>query len=142
MSLIDKILNELLNTLFPPKNAKVDIFNLPVFKNHSRGSVQSTFSRLRKKGFIDNGDKGWHLTPAGKRYMKKKFDSLRQFPNSFKKDASKNLIVMFDIPETKKSGAGMVSLAFEKIQLHYDPKKCLGRTRSPAGRFFELFKRN
>ena len=34
--------------------------------------------------------------------MKKKEDSLEQFIFNFPKDAPKNLIVMFDIPESKK----------------------------------------
>jgi len=103
MDLISKILYELWNTPMSYKGTRVNLFGLPIFKNHSSGSVRTTLSRLRKKGIIDNGDRGWHLTHAGKKYMKKKLDSLRQFSDSFTKDTSKNLIVMFDIPETKKA---------------------------------------
>ena len=103
MSLVDKILNELLNTIFPPKSTQANIFNLTVFKNHSRSSIQATLYRLRKNGFVDNNEKGWHLTPAGKKYVKRRLDSLKQFQNSFANNAPKNLIVMFDITETKKA---------------------------------------
>ena len=106
MSLVEKILYHLYDTAlstFSHKKTEEKIFGISAFKNHSYGSVQTTLFRLKKKGFIDSNEKGWHLTPAGKKYMKKKLDSLRQFQNSFTNDAPKNLIVMFDIPETKKA---------------------------------------
>ena len=49
------------------------------------------------------GDKGWYLTPAGKRYIKRKENSLQQFGHNFTKETPKNLMVMFDVPETKKA---------------------------------------
>ena len=103
MSLVSKILRELWNTSLSYKGVRVNLFGIPILKNHSYGTMQVTLSRLRKNGIINNGDKGWYLTSAGKKYMKKKLDSLRQFSNSFTKDTPKNLIVMFDIPETKKA---------------------------------------
>ena len=103
MSLVSKILRELWNTSLSYKGVRVNLFGIPILKNHSYGTMQVTLSRLRKNGIINNGDKGWYLTSAGKKYMKIKLDSFEQFPNSFKKDAPKNLIVMFDIPETKKA---------------------------------------
>lgn len=103
MSLVGKILHELWNTPLSYKGAKVNLFGLPIFKNYSYGSVRATLSRLRKNGVVDIGDKGWRLTPAGKKYMKKRLNSLKQFSNSFTKNTPKNLIVMFDIPETKKA---------------------------------------
>ena len=58
---------------------------------------------MKKQGFIENYDGCWIITKKGKKYVQRKFDSLRQFPGTFKKDAPKNLIVMFDIPEPKKA---------------------------------------
>ncbi len=103
MGLIDEILETLEKTNFTYKGVRVNIFGLPKFKNRTYGNMRSTLSYMNKKGLIENGDKGWHLTPAGKNYMKKKEDSFTQFENQFSKDAPKNLIVMFDIPETKKA---------------------------------------
>ncbi len=102
MSLVDKILRELCDTTLSYKGVRVNLFGVPVFKNHTYGSVQATLYRLRKNGVVDYGDKGWHLTKAGKRYMKKKEDSLQQFEHKFSEKALKNLMVMFDIPETQK----------------------------------------
>lgn len=103
MSLVDKILHELWNTSLSYKGIRVNLFGIPIFKNYSYGSMRTTLSRLRKNGVINNGDRGWRLTPTGRKYMKRKEDSLQQFAHNFSKEAPKNLIVMFDIPETKKA---------------------------------------
>lgn len=103
MSLVEEILRELWDTSLSYKGVKVNLFGIPKFKSYSYGSTRSTLSRLHKKGIINMGDKGWCLSPAGKRYMKKKEDSLHHFEHNFTKESPKNLIVMFDIPETKKA---------------------------------------
>ena len=104
MSLIEKILREISETTISYKGMRVNLLGLPSFKPYSPTSIKSTLTRLRKNGLVENdADTGWHLTSAGKKYMKKKEDSLVQFEHIFKKDAPKNLIVMFDIPETKKA---------------------------------------
>lgn len=103
MNLINKILHELWNASLSYKGIRVNLFGIPILKNHSYGSVRTTLSRLRKNGIIDNENKGWHLTLAGRKYMKRKENSLQQFENNFVKGEPKNLIVMFDIPETKKA---------------------------------------
>ncbi|MEK7104460.1 MAG: hypothetical protein AAB868_00280 [Patescibacteria group bacterium] len=103
MSLVEEILRELWNTSLSYKGAKVNLFGIPKFKSYSYGSMRSTLSRLHKKGVINMGDKGWYLTPAGKRYIKRKENSLQQFGHNFTKETPKNLMVMFDVPETKKA---------------------------------------
>lgn len=82
---------------------RVNLLGIPKFKNKSNGSFRSTIYYMKKNNLISDSDKGWHLTPLGKKYMKKKEDSLRQFEHSFSKEAPKNLILMFDVPETKKA---------------------------------------
>ena len=59
-------------------------------------------SRLIEEGFIKDCD-GLYITPKGKNYVRRKIDSLKQFDFIFDKNAPKNLIVMFDVPEPKKS---------------------------------------
>ena len=103
MSLVEKILNELTKSSFSYKGTRVNLFGIPSFNDYPKNSIKSTFTKLRTRGLIENSDAGWHITPAGKKYMQKKAESLHQFENVFKKDAPKNLIVMFDIPETKKA---------------------------------------
>jgi CRISPR-associated endonuclease Cas2 len=103
MTLIYEILDTINKTSLSYKGVQVNIFGVPKFKNKSHRSMQAMVSYIKKTGLITQSDKGWYLTPAGKRYMKKKEDSLQKFEHNFEKEAPKNLIVMFDIPETKKA---------------------------------------
>lgn len=102
MSIIYDILEELSNTSISYKGSRVNLFGLPKFKNHSPGSLRGTMFYLSKKGFIEVSN-GIYITPKGKNYIRKKIDSLKQFDFKFPKDAAKNLIVMFDVPEPKKA---------------------------------------
>ncbi len=68
--------------------------------------MRVALNRLQKKDFLEKELQGWVLTPAGKKYIKKKADSLAQFSFNFPKDASKNMIVMFDISEPRKAERG------------------------------------
>ena len=65
--------------------------------------MSGSLSYLSKAGLIEKNDERLILTLKGQKYIKKKIDSLRQFYFNFDKNAPKNLIVMFDIPETKKA---------------------------------------
>lgn len=103
MSLIYKILKELNNTTLNYKGVKVNLFGLPKFKNYSRNTFSGSLSYMRKKGLLEYDDEKINITHRGREYIKRKIDSLKQFDCKFEKDAPKNLIVMFDIPETKKA---------------------------------------
>ena len=58
---------------------------------------------MRQKGFLEYDDEVMNITQKGREYVKRKIDSLKQFNCKLEKDAPKNLIAMFDIPETKKA---------------------------------------
>ena len=103
MTLIYDILDAINKTSLPYKGVQVNILGIPKFKSRSYGSMHFMLSYMKKGGLAVYGDKGWHLTPAGRNYMKRKEDSLRQFEHNFTKKSPKNLIVMFDVPETKKA---------------------------------------
>jgi CRISPR-associated endonuclease Cas2 len=103
MTLIYEILDAINKTSLSYKGIQVNIFGIPKFKRKSHRSMQSMLSYVKRTGLITQGDKGWHLTPAGKKYMQRKEDSLQQFEHNFTKETPKNLIVMFDIPETQKA---------------------------------------
>ncbi len=103
MGLIYEILKELCDTSLRYKGAQVNLFGIPKFKNYSRNSFSGTLSYMHKFGLIESTDKGLKITPKGQKYIKRKFDSLKQFNCEFERGAPKNLIVMFDIPETKKA---------------------------------------
>ncbi|KKQ34177.1 MAG: hypothetical protein US50_C0059G0010 [Candidatus Nomurabacteria bacterium GW2011_GWB1_37_5] len=103
MSLIGDILEELMEKSLSYKGARVNLFGVPKFKNRSYDSISSTLYRLRKKSLVENSSKQWYLTPTGREYVKKKTNTLKYFLNNFPKNAPKNLMVMFDIPEIKKA---------------------------------------
>lgn len=102
MSVIHDILRELSKASLNYKGSRVNFLGLPKFKKHSHNSLKGTMSRLVKEGFVEDCD-GLFITPKGKNYIRKKIDSLKQFNFKFNKNNPKNLIVMFDVPETKKA---------------------------------------
>jgi len=103
MSLVYEILKELNNTSIRYKGARVNLFGIPKFKNYSKNCLSGTLSYIRQAGLVKNIDAGLSVTLKGQKYIKRKMDSLRQFYFKFDDNAPKNLIVMFDIPETKKA---------------------------------------
>jgi CRISPR-associated endonuclease Cas2 len=103
MALVEEILKELWNTSIHSKGGRVNLFGIPRFKKKSFGSMRTTIYRLHKQNLIEKQGGGWFLTQAGRRYINKKQDSLQQFLSPNKKDDPRNLIVMFDIPQSKKA---------------------------------------
>ena len=115
MSLVYEILKELSNTSLRYKGSRVNLFGIPKFKSYSQNSLSGTLSYIRKAGFVENIDTDLQVTRKGQEYIKKKIDSLRQFYFNFDKNAPKNLIVMFDIPETKKAEREWLRLHLKKF---------------------------
>jgi DNA-binding transcriptional regulator PaaX len=103
MALVEKILEELSKPTLMYKGVRVNLLGLPTFKKYPDGSIRTTLWRLHKQCLIEKDLAGWYITPAGKNYMKRKVDSLLNFDFKFSKEAPKNLIVMYDIPENKKA---------------------------------------
>lgn len=103
MSLMEKILRELTEPSIRYKGVPVNILGIPRLKRYPYDSLRTTIWRAHEKCLIEKELNGWILTPAGKRYLNKKANSLRDFDFRFPKDSPRNLIVMFDVPETKKA---------------------------------------
>ena len=103
MSLIYEILKDLSTSTLNYKGGRVNFFGIPKFKNYSRNSLSGTLAYIQKTGLAEKNDERLILTLRGQKYIKKKIDSLQQFYFNFDKNAPKNLIVMFDVPETKKA---------------------------------------
>jgi DNA-binding transcriptional regulator PaaX len=101
--MVYEILKELSSTNVRYKGARVNLFGIPIFKKYSQNSLSGTLSYMCKAGLLEDVDTELKVTKKGQEYIKKKVDSLKQFYFNFDKDAPKNLIVMFDIPETKKA---------------------------------------
>lgn len=103
MSLIYEILKELATPSLNYKGVRVNLFGLPKFKNCPQNTLSGSLAYMCKRGLTEYDGKIISVTPEGQKYIKRKFDSLKQFNYKFKKNAPKNLIAMFDIPETKKA---------------------------------------
>jgi DNA-binding transcriptional regulator PaaX len=103
MSLIYEILKDLSTSTLNYKGGRVNFFGIPKFKNYSRNSLSGTLAYIQKIGLAEKNDEKLILTLKGQKYIKRKIDSLQQFYFNFDKNAPKNLIVMFDVPETKKA---------------------------------------
>ena len=98
------ILNEFLKPQFKYKGISVNMFGLPSFsKDFSRASFSNQFARFKRRGFIEKEGEFLRLTKKGKEYIKRKQDSPSVFYFSFPKNSPKNLLVMYDIPESKKA---------------------------------------
>jgi DNA-binding transcriptional regulator PaaX len=103
MSIVSELLEELWNTELNYKGVRVNLFGIPRFKKYKKDVIYNTISRLKKRGLIEKELAGIVLSKYGKEYVKRKFDSLKQFnrPENISKD--KTLLVMFDVPTEKKA---------------------------------------
>ncbi len=103
MTVIEEILLEFWNTELHYKGVTVNIFGIPKFSSYKKNTLHQTLSRLKKKGYISEGEDMTRLTQQGREYIKKKIDSLKDFDKPVDQKQEKTLLVMFDIPETMKS---------------------------------------
>lgn len=102
MSMVGEILEELWNTEYNYKGVRVNIFGIPRFKKYSERNIRTTIDRLKRKGIIEKELSGIILSRYGKKYVQKKFDSLKQFDRPTNLSKEKKLLVMFDVPTEKK----------------------------------------
>lgn len=122
MSIALEILNELWNRELHYKGARVNAFGVPIFwenkKDHSQGSFSSTMSRLKKKRFVDIKSGKWILTKTGKKYFESKRKLSLKFASPFVLNAPKNLLLMFDVPESKRAGRNWLRWHLREFQYH------------------------
>ena len=85
MSIIFDILKELNDTTIYYKGGCVNLFGIPKLSSHKYKSLKSGISKLKKEQLIVKNDSGWLLTPKGRKYLIKKYDSLIQFESPLKK---------------------------------------------------------
>jgi len=102
------------------KGVKVNFFGVPHFllsdKNYSKGTTYTALSRMAQKGLIVNrGYRKWALTEKGRIYFEYKKKILKQFYIPFNKKASRNLVVMFDIPESRSKERHWFRLHLKKF---------------------------
>lgn len=85
------------------KGISVNIFGLPIFQKENKGSVKNEFYSLCNDGYLKVEDKNLILTKKGRSYLKDLILDEKIFENSFPKDSPKDMLLMYDIPEDKKS---------------------------------------
>lgn len=103
MSLVIEILEKLWNSTVYYKGRRVNIFGVYKPWKHKNTSINTTLSRLHKKGLVRKTSGKWSITSSGKKYLAtKKKKAVPHFDFVFKKGAPKDLLVMFDIPESRK----------------------------------------
>lgn len=120
MSIVMEILEDLWNKQLRYKGAKVNAFGVPIFwedkKDHPQDSFSSTMSRLKKKGFVEIKSRKWILTKAGKEYFKEKRKLSLKFASPFALNSPKNLLLMFDIPESKRAERNWLRWHLQEFQ--------------------------
>jgi DNA-binding transcriptional regulator PaaX len=117
-----EIFEHLWNTRLYYKGVKINMFGVPIFwenkKYHPKRSLEGTFYRLKAKGFVEIKNGKWSLTEKGKEYFKNKNKLSVKFASSFPLNAPKNLLLMFDIPESKRAERNWLRLHLKEFQYH------------------------
>lgn len=103
MSLVMMILEELCRTTLNYKGVKTNLFGIPKFNSFSDRKISDTLAYLKGKKLINYDGGFYRINKRGREYIKRKIDSLKQFNVCFEKNAPKNLLVMYDVPENKKA---------------------------------------
>jgi len=103
MSIEDKILKLLFEPTHRYKGMPVSMFGIPAIFPYKKQSINNAIYKLNKSGYLLKQNDYISLLPRGRKYVENKKVRLVIFDSPYKKELSKNLIVMFDIPEVKKA---------------------------------------
>lgn len=104
MRIEDIILNFLSTTRIRKyKGVQIGMFGLPVFAGYNKRSIYNSLKNLEKRKYVVFSGSTIRTTAAGRNYYAKRQAKFQSFDSPFKKDSSKNLILMFDIPEARKA---------------------------------------
>lgn len=103
LSIRDKILKLLFEPKYKYKGMPVSILGFPAIFPYKKQSMNNALYRLNKSGYISKNNDYVLLSPSGRKYVENKKTRLITFDSPFQKATPKNLLVMFDIPETKKA---------------------------------------
>lgn len=103
VSIGDAILNALCEPKFRYKGVPVSVLGIPTLKPFSRTSISSKLQYLKRKGYVvRRGGREWVVTKTGRTYQRRRQKVLQSFTSPFAHNSPRTLVVMFDIPETRK----------------------------------------
>lgn len=103
LSIEEKILKLLTEPVSKYRGVPVNIIGLPTLSLYKKQSINNAVYRLTKNGYVSKNSGSFMLLPKGREYIENKKIRMITFESPFKKNSPKNLLVMFDIPEDKKS---------------------------------------
>ncbi len=103
MSIAEKILNLLNTETSRYKGIPVNFLGLPIFKEYNKQSVRNSFSKLKAKNYIKYYGSSIKITSEGEKYIKRRSVFLETFKPETMVSKEKNLLVLFDIPESRKA---------------------------------------
>ena len=120
MNIILEILEGLWNTHLYYKGIRVNLFGVHKPLKKKENSLRVTLSRMNKIGLIVNKHGTWRITSAGKEYFKFHNKPFRNFERP-KGKKTKNLLVIFDIPEMMRRErywfrSHLIKFGFEMVQ--------------------------
>jgi DNA-binding transcriptional regulator PaaX len=117
-----EILEGLWNTHIYYSGMRVNLFGIPKpwkperkYENHS---FNNAVSRLNKKELIEKINGKWMLTKSGKEYFENKNKLAIKFHSPFVFNAPKNLLLMFDVPESKRAERNWLRYHLKEFQYH------------------------
>ncbi|MFA7000043.1 MAG: CRISPR-associated endonuclease Cas2 [Candidatus Paceibacterota bacterium] len=103
LSIEDKILKFLFEPVYRYKGIPVSAIGLPPLFPYKKQSINNAIYRLSKNGYITKENDSFLILPKGRKYIENRKVRMVTFESPFKKESPKNLLVMFDIPESKKA---------------------------------------
>jgi len=120
MSIVMEILEGLWNTHVYYHGARVNLFGVSKpwqpDNKYKNDYFYNAMCRLRKNGFVEKKSGNWMLTKTGKEYFENKRKLSLKFSSPFALNAPKNLLLMFDIPESKKAERNWLRLHLREFQ--------------------------
>ncbi len=116
MSLIFNILKDMYDTELNYKGVRVNLFGIPSFlRSNSKASFYSALNRLKRGGYVENGEYGWRITKNGQKRVKERVEYLQSFNSPFTNKSKRNLLVSFDIPESRKAEREWLRMHLKKF---------------------------
>lgn len=103
MSIPEEILKILLEPKYRYKGVWVNRLGLPTLLPYKQKILTNALCMLKKKKYITTEGMYLKILPNGKQFLKRKSARLRVFESPFATGATKNLLVLFDIPEKHKA---------------------------------------
>lgn len=118
MSIQEKILILLGTQTSKYKGVPINCFGLPIFKEYKKQSVRNALVKLHNQNLINYNDSFITITKEGGEYLKNKHKQLRGFNSPFEDKRDKNLLVLFDVPEERKTERDWLRRHLRKFDYH------------------------